>query len=48
MQNFDLTWVQRDHIATKLYTGDWRGAVALVPNEQKPALQIMSVKANSF
>jgi hypothetical protein len=39
MQNFDLTWAQRDQIATKLYKGDWRGAVALVPDEQKPALQ---------
>jgi hypothetical protein len=35
----DLSWAQRDAIATKLYKGDWRGAVALLPDAQKPALQ---------
>jgi hypothetical protein len=35
----DLNWMQRDAIATRLYKGDWRGAVALAPDEQKPALQ---------
>jgi len=35
----DLSWAQRDAIATPLYKGDWRGAVALVPDDQKPALQ---------
>lgn len=37
--NLDLSWAQRDAIATKLYKGDWRGAVAIVPDAQKPALQ---------
>jgi hypothetical protein len=35
----DLNWAQRDAVATKLYKGDWRGAVAAVPDAQKPALQ---------
>jgi hypothetical protein len=39
MQGFDLTWAQRDQIATALYKGDWRAAVAAVPDEQKPLLQ---------
>jgi hypothetical protein len=37
--DLDLNWAQRDAVATKLYKGDWRGAVAVVPDAQKPALQ---------
>jgi hypothetical protein len=40
----DLSWLDRQRIATALYKADWRGAVALAPEAQRPALQALCDK----
>jgi hypothetical protein len=42
----DLTWAQRDAIATCLYKGNWRVAVLLVPPAARELLTAMCLDCN--
>jgi hypothetical protein len=39
MTHPELNWLQRHRITAALYKSDWKLAVSLAPEEQRPALQ---------